>query len=234
MLGAAIVALNLSIDLVVRQWMGRWDFTAFSTSRFLIDLAELGLLLALALSANRVWPIFSAATQMVAVAGSLEAKVEIRWPIGRSPRCRFLVNSPRWQSGHCSTCAGRRLSAGIVIGARRTLPHTEALTCSTEERRLNGAARMPNASARPSGLPPPDLLSAAYSTNLGGIRNLHIRTSGISAAEPRPRAASETEPWQAAQGVAPRALVCPCMLRATHAQAAGHPIEDAAILGFGF
>jgi hypothetical protein len=71
MLGAAIVALNLSIDLVVRQWMGRWDFTAFSTSRFLIDLAELGLLLALALSANRVWPIFSAATQMVAVAGSL-------------------------------------------------------------------------------------------------------------------------------------------------------------------
>jgi hypothetical protein len=72
-LGAVIVALNMCIDLLVRELYGGWDFTAFSSSRLLIDVTELGLLLALALSANRVWPIFSAATQMVAVAGNLAA-----------------------------------------------------------------------------------------------------------------------------------------------------------------
>jgi hypothetical protein len=70
-LGAAIVALNMCIDLLVREFAGGWDFSAFSSSRFLIDVLELGLLIALTLSANRVWPIFSAATQMVAVAGNL-------------------------------------------------------------------------------------------------------------------------------------------------------------------
>ncbi len=70
-LGATIVALSICIDLIVREWVGGWDFSTFSSSRLLIDLAELGLLLGLALSANRLWPIFSAATQMVAVAGSL-------------------------------------------------------------------------------------------------------------------------------------------------------------------
>jgi hypothetical protein len=71
MLGAVIVALNLCIDPVVRAWAGQWDFSAFSTSRFLVDLVEFGLLFSLALHANRVWPIFSAASQLVAVAGSL-------------------------------------------------------------------------------------------------------------------------------------------------------------------
>ena len=71
MLGALIVALDVAIDLVLRQWLGPWDFSAFSSSRFAIDLVEFGLLLSLALSANRVWPIFSAAAQLVAVAGSL-------------------------------------------------------------------------------------------------------------------------------------------------------------------
>ena len=70
-LGAMIVALNMCIDLAIGQWVGRWDFSAFSSSRFLIDLFEFGLLLLLALRANRVWPIFSAAAQLVAVAGSL-------------------------------------------------------------------------------------------------------------------------------------------------------------------
>ena len=71
LLGAAIVALNMCIDLAVREWVGRWDFNDFNLSRFLIDLVEFGLLLSLALHANRVWPIFSAAAQLVAVAGSL-------------------------------------------------------------------------------------------------------------------------------------------------------------------
>jgi len=69
--GAAVIALNLCIDLAVRQWAGRWDFTAFSTTRFVIDLAEFGLLFFLAMNANRVWPIFSAAAQLVAIGGSL-------------------------------------------------------------------------------------------------------------------------------------------------------------------
>ncbi len=70
-LGALIVALNIAIDLVVREWAGQWNFSAFSGRRFVSDLVELGLLLSLALHANRVWPIFSAAAQLVAVAGSL-------------------------------------------------------------------------------------------------------------------------------------------------------------------
>ena len=69
--GAAIVALNLCIEIVVRHWIGRWGFSDFSSSRFLRDLSEFGLLFLLALRANRVWPIFSAATQLVAVGGSI-------------------------------------------------------------------------------------------------------------------------------------------------------------------
>lgn len=71
MLGAVIVALDMCVDLVVREWIGEWDFSTFSSSRFLIDLVEFGLIFSLALNANRVWPIFSAAAQMVAVGGSL-------------------------------------------------------------------------------------------------------------------------------------------------------------------
>lgn len=71
LLGGLILALNICFDLAVRTWAGRPDFSDFNTSRFVIDLVELGLLLLLALNANRVWPIFSAAAQLVAVAGSL-------------------------------------------------------------------------------------------------------------------------------------------------------------------
>lgn len=70
-LGATIIALHMGVDLVLPEWVGQWDFSAFNTTRFLIDLIELGLLLSLALYANRVWPIFSAAAQLVVVAGSL-------------------------------------------------------------------------------------------------------------------------------------------------------------------
>jgi hypothetical protein len=90
-LGAAIVALNMCIDLAVRLWVGRWDFSAFSGSRFSIDLLEFGLLLLLALTANRVWPIFSAAAQMVAVGGSLavwgsDGGMEVAyWAVTQSP-----------------------------------------------------------------------------------------------------------------------------------------------------
>lgn len=69
--GAAIISLNIAIDLIARGLLGEWNFSSFSFSRFLIDLIEFGLLLYLALSANRIWPIFSAAAQLVAVAGSL-------------------------------------------------------------------------------------------------------------------------------------------------------------------
>lgn len=69
--GAAVIALNMCIDLVVLEFVGRWDFSRFSTTRFVIDVAEFGLLFCLALKANRVWPIFSAAAQLVAVGGSL-------------------------------------------------------------------------------------------------------------------------------------------------------------------
>ena len=71
MLGAGIIALNLCIDFAVRAWVGQWDFSTFSSRRFVIDLIEFTLLFSLALHANRVWPIVSAASQLVAIAGSL-------------------------------------------------------------------------------------------------------------------------------------------------------------------
>lgn len=71
MFGASIIALNLCVDLGVEYWVGLGGFSTFSISRFLIDLIELGLILFLALTANRVWPMFSAATQLLAVGGSV-------------------------------------------------------------------------------------------------------------------------------------------------------------------
>lgn len=71
MLGAGVVVFNLLIDPMVRAVVGQWDFSTFSSSRFVVDLVEFGLLFSLALHANRVWPIFSAASQLVAVGGSL-------------------------------------------------------------------------------------------------------------------------------------------------------------------
>lgn len=70
-IGALIVGFNICVDLLAATVLGQWDFSTFSSSRLLIDLLEFGLLLALAYRANRVWPIFSAAAQLVAVGGSL-------------------------------------------------------------------------------------------------------------------------------------------------------------------
>jgi hypothetical protein len=70
-LAAGLVALNICTDLLIRQWVGEWNFSTFSSSRFAIDLGEFSLLFFLAYNANRVWPIFSAAAQLVAVGGSL-------------------------------------------------------------------------------------------------------------------------------------------------------------------
>jgi len=69
--GAAIVALGWCVDFLSSLWTGPIGFSSFSSSRFAIDVVEFVLLLAVALSANRVWPIFAAAAQLVAVAGSL-------------------------------------------------------------------------------------------------------------------------------------------------------------------
>jgi hypothetical protein len=71
MAGAAIVTLGWLADFLNILWGGPSDFSSFSISRFLIDLAEFSLILALALYANRVWPMFAAAAQLVAIAGSL-------------------------------------------------------------------------------------------------------------------------------------------------------------------
>jgi len=69
--GATILALGWFADFLAALWGASGGFSDFSSTRFVIDLVEFVLLLGLALSANRVWPIFSAAAQLVAVAGSL-------------------------------------------------------------------------------------------------------------------------------------------------------------------
>ena len=70
-IGAAILLLDLCVDLVIRESLGHPDFLGFSNRRLVIDMVEFAMLLTLALRANRLWPIFSAASQLVAVAGSL-------------------------------------------------------------------------------------------------------------------------------------------------------------------
>lgn len=71
--GAAIIALDIVIDFLARALGDQWEFDAFSSRRLVTDTVEFGLLFALALNANRVWPIFSAASQMAAVGGNLAA-----------------------------------------------------------------------------------------------------------------------------------------------------------------
>lgn len=70
-LGALLIILNLSVDLLVKALVGEWDFARFSNVRFAVDIGEFCLIFALAFRANRVWTIFSAASQLVAVGGSI-------------------------------------------------------------------------------------------------------------------------------------------------------------------
>jgi len=90
-IGAGILGLSIVADLWVLALVGDWNFSVFSRSRLIIDLVELGLLLALALGANRVWPLFSAASQLLAVAGNLavfgsEPGMEMAyWAVTQSP-----------------------------------------------------------------------------------------------------------------------------------------------------
>lgn len=90
--GAAIIALALCLDFAVSHWSPEYaGFAIFSTSRFVLDLGEFYLLCSLAWSANRVWPIFSAAAQLVAVGGSLavfysEGGMEVAyWAVTQMP-----------------------------------------------------------------------------------------------------------------------------------------------------
>lgn len=72
---AAIIATEAMVDLLLQLTIGPRSFVQFDLSRLLLDLAAAGAFIAVALRANRVYPMAIAASQLVAVIGSLAALV---------------------------------------------------------------------------------------------------------------------------------------------------------------
>lgn len=68
---AAIIAGESLVDLVLHLTIGPRTFRMFDASRFLIDVACALGFIAVAMRANRVYPLAIAAAQLVAVIGSL-------------------------------------------------------------------------------------------------------------------------------------------------------------------
>jgi len=72
---AAIIAAEALIDLVLQFTIGPRSFVEFYLSRLLLDLFAASALIAVAMRANRLYPLAIAAAQLVAVIGSISALV---------------------------------------------------------------------------------------------------------------------------------------------------------------
>lgn|GEM_PF-1815143 len=68
---AAIIAGEAVIDLALQVTIGPRSFRDFDASRMLIDVISASLFIAVALRANRLYPLGIAAAQLVAVIGSV-------------------------------------------------------------------------------------------------------------------------------------------------------------------
>lgn len=68
---AAIIAGESVIDLALHLAIGDRTFSQFDWSRFLLDVVSASLFIAVALRANRIYPLTIAASQIVAVIGSV-------------------------------------------------------------------------------------------------------------------------------------------------------------------
>jgi hypothetical protein len=68
---AAILFGEAAVDLIFQATIGPRSFRLFDTTRMLIDCTAAVLLVAVALRANRLYPLGIAAAQLVAVIGSI-------------------------------------------------------------------------------------------------------------------------------------------------------------------
>lgn len=75
-LAAAIIAAWILSDWVYHLLFGPSGFKEVDPVHLVLDSAELLAISALALSANRLWPLWAAAAQLICVSGHLVALVE--------------------------------------------------------------------------------------------------------------------------------------------------------------
>lgn len=74
---AALIILSWVSASVLRSAIqGPADFHAVDPMRFALDAAELIAIVVLALNANRIWPLWAAAAQLICVFGHISAMIE--------------------------------------------------------------------------------------------------------------------------------------------------------------
>ena len=75
-MGALIIAALLFTDIVYHWRFGPSGFMEVDPFHLVMDAAELAAIWALALQANRIWPLWAAAAQLICVAGHVAALIE--------------------------------------------------------------------------------------------------------------------------------------------------------------
>lgn len=73
---AGIVVGWLLVSLAYQAAVGPASFGSVDPARFALDTAELVAISALALRANRMWPLWAAAAQLICVSGHIAAFIE--------------------------------------------------------------------------------------------------------------------------------------------------------------
>ncbi|MCB2067940.1 MAG: hypothetical protein KDE15_15020 [Erythrobacter sp.] len=68
---AAIIVAGILADRIYPLIAGERDFVHFASSRLIFDLMQFASFMAVALFANRIWPLWLSAAQLVAITGSL-------------------------------------------------------------------------------------------------------------------------------------------------------------------
>jgi len=72
---ATVLVLGILADRLYPVMIGERDFNHFATSRMVFDLLQFAAYLGISLFANRVWPLWLSAAQLVALTGSIAALV---------------------------------------------------------------------------------------------------------------------------------------------------------------
>jgi hypothetical protein len=75
-LAVAIISAWILIDLVYHWWFGSSSFDAVDPFHVVLDGAELVAIVTLAVRANRLWPLWAAAAQLMYVSSHLVALIE--------------------------------------------------------------------------------------------------------------------------------------------------------------
>jgi hypothetical protein len=75
-LGAAVILTWVLVDYAYHWWFGPSGFDTVDPVHVVLDGAELAAIVALALKANRMWPLWAAAAQLIYVATHLVVVIE--------------------------------------------------------------------------------------------------------------------------------------------------------------